>query len=67
VNPRARCDGWNFDPRWHEESYEWIGDKYVSSPAMSQKGQRPIVIYQGLPGDRVSLQFIESSSKIVGE
>ncbi len=66
VDPRARFDGWNLDGRWNEHNYEWKGNHYMKVAHDPLSGQRPIVVYDGLSGDKVALQFIQSGERIVG-
>lgn len=39
----------------------------MNVPDHPRKGQRPIVVYDGLIGKKVALQFIQSGERIVGE
>ncbi len=66
VDPRARFDGWNLDARWNDHNYEWKGNHYMKVAHEPFSGQRPIVVYEGLNGGKVALQFIQSGERIVG-
>ena len=70
VNHRARFEGWNFDPRWKNNTPIWNGTGYdlpEDLPKVAKPGQRPIVAFMGGPGDTAVVQFVENDKVIVGK
>lgn len=65
VDHRARLKGWNFDPRWQADNYEWDGKQFVEVKE-AKAGQRPIVVFH-TKSDKTAVQFIEFNGEITGK